>query len=397
MAFHRARGLGVVLLVASTASCAALLGFERLTAEGATDPTAEAGGDAANDGGGIPEPPECKEIGLPAPSPDAGSGLSIGAQIVALRLLDFGLPVDGGLPPVPGYNLDSTCTTNAATGSCTRSAVETTFDRYAKDKSPTGLDNAGFELIAYLSRLSSTLSAEGINAGITDGQYGAVLQLTDWNGEPNDGKVDVEVFPSIGFVPRAGARKPTFGPDDTFYLDDRYRVGFVTDGSTLRSTAAWVVENRLVARFKEISLPLFIAEDPKPFDVRIRDAILTAKLERTGETTTMRDGLITGRWKTADFLAETRTIYLADANDLVDTTLCEKQGVVLYGAVKGAVCDGPDIRSDSQDRRGLPCDAISAAARIEGYSVKQLGTWKKLPVVGPRCVDASVPLGDDCP
>lgn len=382
------RPLRACVFALATASCAGVLGFDRLS-EG-TPGGPEAGVDGAVVDAGPNVPPECLEVGLPARAGVGGGGTSVPAIYSALRLLDFGIPTDAGAEDIPGLNLDRKCSPTLGTGSCTTTKLETTFNAYAKDKSAAGLDNAGYSLIKYISEQSSVISATGINAGITQGLYGAVVMVKDWNGAEDDDEVTVELLPAVGM--RDGGA-PTGTASDVWLLDDRFRQTAL-DVSILRATEAWVTGGKLVARFKEVTIPIFIAEDPKPFDIRLTDGVITGEVTTDGLTR----GLITGRWKTLDFLSQLRTLYLFDAT-LEDTTLCENKvgAAALYGAVKAAVCDGPDIRSDGQDDKALPCDALSAAARIETYRVDRMGDWTTLPIVPKRCeTNVLVREGDDC-
>ena len=388
------------VLACTTASCAAVLGFERLTEEapddGAIDGSSDASrGDATPDAASGP----CTELGIPPPPEDAATGLAP-PILAALRLLDFGIEVDGGRPQIPGYNLDLTCSIDLASSSCTSKLLPTTFETHAKDKTSTGVDNAGFSLLEYISRFSDVLSARAINEGIQDGRYGAVIRVDAWNGQPDDDGVEVDVFPAIGFNPRDDGSKPAFDDDDRWVLDSRFRVGGVLDASTIKSDRAWVTGGQLVARFKEIVLPIVIDSDPKPFEIHVRDAIVTANVATSSDgKTVLRDGVVSGRWKTSDFLGEVRTIFIEDSNGLKNTVLCDPVpgATLIYEGVKAAVCDGRDIRSDSKDNAGEACDAVSAAARIEAYSVKSLGTFAAPLDGGLRCVDAAIPAGDDCP
>lgn len=386
-----------------TASCAAILGFERLE-ELPPLPDAsvaeDAGVDAADDAAA---PGLCRELGVPPPPTDASAGEGV-AIFGALRLLDFGISTSGASAAPPGYNLDRACTSDPATSSCTTNLLPSTFELHAKDKSASGLDNAGFSLIDYISRFSDVLSAEGINAGIAEGRYGAVVRIDGWNGELEDAEVTVEIFPAVGFEPKPEAEEgPTFGPDDEWLLDSRFRVGGVLDASTIRSDVAYVTRGKLVARFSAVTLPIFIPDDPKPFDVKLSDAIVTAEITTRGTTGdggaayALTDGVISGRWKSADFLDQVRSIYLLDSNGLEDTFLCEPAASLIYGAVKTSICEARDIRSDSKDDGSLPCDAVSAAARIETYAIDKLGTFVPAFTDEPRCVDGVVPAGDDCP
>jgi hypothetical protein len=398
MLLRRAVPLVALTLACASASCAAILGFERLSEE-----PGEGGVDAASDaldGGPDAGPDRCRELGVPPAPVDAGAG-SVPAVIGALRLLDFGLDVDGGRPQIPGFNLDLTCSADIDSGSCTTKLRPTAFDTHAKDKSSTGIDNAGFSLIEYISRFSDMLSARGINEGISEGRYGAVVRVDGWNGLDDDDKVSVEIFPAIGFIENGnGGTSPAFDENDVWKLDNRYQVGGVLEASTIKADGAWVNGRRLVGRFREVWLPLLIDDDPKPFDVHLTDAVISATLGKDAAgKPVLLDGVMAGRWKTSDFLGQVRTIYLADSNGLVDTTLCDnvRGAQLIYNGVKDAICDGRDIRSDSADNQGLPCDAVSAAARIETYSINELGEFMPPDDGGVRCASPAVLPGDDCP
>lgn len=392
---------------AGAVSCAAVLGFERLSTEDGfvLDGGADAGDGAPIQGGdaeaGSGDAGPCGELGIPAEPIDAaaGGGLPV---IAAVKLLDFGVDLDGGAGDVPGFNLDRACSTDIATSTCTTNVLQPTFERHAKDKSAIGLDNASFSLIKYINSLSDILTAETLNTGIADGKYGAVVRLTDWNHGPDDNDVQLEIFPAIGLLPRAKA-DAGFGPDDRWILDSRFQVATTIEASSLKSDRAWVTGNRLVARFKEAYFPIKIDEDPKTFDIHITDAVVTATLATTstagGDATSLLAGTISGRWKTADFLGQVRTIFVKDANGLIDTVLCEPvpAAQLIYGSVKKEVCDARDIRSDSKDSEKLGCDAVSAAMRVEAYPVTTLGVFDAGPATGPRCTTAgSIPAGDDC-
>ncbi|MBX3260632.1 MAG: hypothetical protein KIS78_21910 [Labilithrix sp.] len=400
MPSRRAASFAAFALACASASCAALLGFERLSADDLDGGVAEAGPDGPEEVDAGDEGGPCRELGVPGPPADAAPG-DVPPVLGALRLLDFGLEVDGGRPQIPGLNLDLTCSVDVASSSCTTKLLPTTFETHAKDKSATGIDNAGFSLIEYLSRLSDVLSAKAFNEGLQAGLYGAVLRVQGWNGLPDDDAVQVEVFPAIGFERNGdGGTRPAFDEHDEWKLDSRFQVGGVLEASTIRSDRAWVTGGRAVARFKEITLLLLLSDDPKPFEVRMTDAVLSATIgtDAAGRRA-LRDGVVAGRWKTSDFLGQVRTIYLADSNGLVDTTLCDKVSgaTLIYTGVKATICDGRDIRSDSEDNKDLPCDAVSAAARVEAYAIDKLGAFEASFDGGGRCEDPAIPLGDDCP
>jgi hypothetical protein len=381
----------------ATSSCAAILGFEPLSEEGPPDARIDAApSEASSDAADAGPNTACSELGLPD-RPDAAAGGSVPPLLAALRLLDFGIEgeSDGGRPTIPGLNLDLTCSTDLATSSCKLDLLGPGFDKHAKDKSATGIDNAGYGLIQFIGGFSDTFNAEGFNRGISEGRYGAVVRISRWNGQPDDEDVLLELFPAIGFQPHAdGGRLPNFDEDDVWRLDKRFQLGGAVEGSRIVSDTGWVTSGRLVARFGAVTLPLMIADDPKPFDIYIRDAVISGTISTNPP---LSDGIIAGRWKTSDFLSELKKIYILESLDIKDTLVCEPRGALLYTSVKEQLCDGRDLRSDSKDNQALPCDAVSTGARIETYRLKSLGKFVDSVDAGPRCETGSViPADDDC-
>lgn len=381
-------------------SCAAILGFERLSTEdgfvipdsSSTDGTTE---EAATQVEAGPDASPCNDLGLPPEPSDAGGGGP--PVIVAVNLLDFGVDDAGGIISVPGFNLDRTCSVDLASSSCTTTGVlEPGFAKYAKDKSATGLDNAGIGLIQYITKLPSTLlTSDSINAGIANGKYGATVRISDWNGAPNDSEVQVELFPAIGLLrpdPDAG-----FGPNDVWVLDKRFQVT-TFESSTVKSDRAYVSDGKLVARFGSATLPILLDRDPKPFDIHLTDAIVVGTLASSDAGTALSGASVAGRWKTADFLGQVRTIYIKDANGIVNKVICDDavETQFLYGIVRNEICSARDLRGDSKDGQQLGCDAVSAAMRIESYPVNTIGVFDAGPDIDARCTDPNASPLNDC-
>ena len=388
----------VVVLLGGAVSCAGILGFERLHEEGGLvlDASVDATDDAiAPADSAPPDAGACGLRGIPDPPADAGPGL-VAPSVVAGKTLDVGVVLDGGVSNVPGFNLDRTCSVDLGTSSCTTNVLESTFDRDAKDKTPTGVDNAGFSLIEYITTFSDLLAASTINAGIQKGLYGAVFRVSNWNGQPDDDDVLLEIFPTLAVAVDGGA--PTFTESDDWILDARFQVAPNVVASTVKSDVAYVSGGQLIGRFAAITVPIKIADDPKPFDVKAQDAIFSGTLATTNGKTTIANTTIAGRWKTSDFLDQLRQIFIRDGNGLTNTTLCEPAGALIYGGVKGEVCNARDIRSDGQDNAKLACDSISMALRMESYAINTLGDFDAGAAIAPRCTaKGDVPTGDDCP
>ena len=391
---------------AGSAACAAVLGLERLSEDGAPSEggspegstTTEAGVD-----GEVPEAgPTCAALGIPDRPTVVDAGADAHDPIhMAVKLLDFG--IDKGAA-VPGFNLDHACSSSVATSTCATKIDEATFDTYGKDKNDRGLDNSGYGLLAYISYLGPSFAPVSINDRLGAGEYGVVLRLAEWNGTNEDESVIVEVFPAIGAWnhPDGGAltpgAKPAFAYDDQWMRDRRFQN--VVDASRIKSANAWVTGGHLVASFQSVTLPISVPDDKKPLDVIIQEAYLDGTLVPDGTSWRLKDAMLGGRWRTSDMLGQVRTIYIKNTLGLNNVVLCDPRLVPdVYGAVKKEVCDGRDIRSASaEDGKNLPCDSFSAGLRVDTYAVAVPGAFADLPAITPvRCQqDGSVPAGDDC-
>ena len=146
-------------------------------------------------------------------------------------------------------------------------------------------------------------------------------------------------------------------------------------------------------------MPLNIPDDKKPLDIVLRGGFLVGTLAPDGPGYKLTDGVVAGRWRTADILAQVRTIFIKDTIGFQNVYLCDPGPVAaVYAAVKKEVCDGRDLRASSkEDNMGLPCDTVSAGVRFEGYALDSAGGFADLPAIAARCEqDGAVPLGDDC-
>lgn len=404
------RGLGplffvgaMVAALAGTAACAAVFGFERLSTDGADaltpEGSTEAGGDTAPpfEGGS-----SCSELGLPGkPGPSDAGGDGSDPIHVGLKTFDFG--IDTTAAPA-GFNLDHLCSPTVAQSSCATTANEATFDKYARDLDDKGVDNAGYGLLAYLSYLGPAFRPSEINLRLAGGEFGFVMRLVNWNGTPEDDEVLVEIFPAVGVALDADAATPVPGGKPKFLAGDYWlrdrRFQNIVDASRIRSASAFVTGGKLVASFDTVTLPITVPSDPKPVDVILHEGFLFASLVQDGASWRLQNGVIAGRWRTADVLGQVRTIYIKDTVGLKNVYLCDPNlPVDVYGSVKKEVCDGRDLRASSrEDNKALPCEAISAGIRFDSYALDTAGGFADLPAQPPRCQkDGSVPAADDCP
>lgn len=390
------RRLGALAFAAAacslTAACAAVLGFERLS-EGDPDSAAP---DASTDSPAPDaEPPRCDDVGVPARPADAGAGDASHRVVAALSVLDFGL--DTTRAP-PGLNLDKACSRSLGESTCAVTVDETTFARYGTDKSDGGLDNAGVSLFEDIARVSSAIRPSEINARLRDGAYGGILRVSEWNGLPDDDNVVVELFPALGVVAPDGGSKPSFTGGDVWTRDARFERVAGLNASRIVAVSAYVAGGRLAAFFDELVIPVLIPDDPKPFDITLRETWVTARVVSDGAGQRLAEGTFAGRWTTGGLLGQVRTIFIKDTLGFRNVYVCEPLGKIVYDAVKENVCKARDIRSRSNDDgQGAPCDAFSIGVGFETYGLSDEGPFDAGPQVPPRCADAAVPEGDDCP
>ena len=388
-------------LGASSAACAAVFGFERLSSDGADAAAGEGSVDAADAPSPFEAGSQCGELGLPAkPSGlDGGSG-ALEPLHLALKVFDFG--IDTTLEPA-GFNLDRVCSPTVALSSCTTNVSEALFAKYSKDLNAKGLDNAGYGLLGYLAYLGEAFRPVEVNKRLAAGEFGFVLRLVGWNGTPEDDDVLVEVFPSIGVALDADAAVPVTGGKPQFVAGDYWlrdrRFQNIVDASRIRSASAYVTGGKLVASFDSVTMPISVPSDPKPLDIIVQEGFIYATLVKDGAGWRLDNGVLAGRWRTSDILAQVRTIFIKDTIGLKNVYVCDpKLPIDVYGAVKTEVCQGRDLRASSrEDNKGLPCEAVSAGIRFESYALDSAGGVADLPAQPARCQkDGSVPEGDDC-
>lgn len=387
MASAPRRALALVLLAGATASCAAILGFERLEAE---KEAAEGGADGAlpeaapSDAGDAGADGACEQVGVAPPPPaQPASDASDIEREFAVSALDFG--IDTSVDPV-GLNVDRRCTSTLDTSSC----VVDSADKLPKITDyKNGVDNSGFRLIQDLSQLGGAFTPDSINKRLKDGEYGLIVRIRGYNGTANDDAVSVDVYPALRHGVDGGA--PDGGRDDLWVRDRSYNF---VDSSTIRSTFAYVNNGQAVAFFPTFELPISVPDQTpavRRMRVKLRDVWLTGTLTKLPDGNDGVKGVLAGRWSTRDFLDEVRPLDLPGFG-----TICKSP--LVYAQAKALLCPGRDVRATSaEDGRGLPCDAVSAGIGYVAYAVDN-STSEDPPVIANPCLDggSAVPLDDDC-
>lgn len=375
------RLLAAALALGSSASCAAVFGFEALQdqlgdaggfdAADAADANADAGTDAE---AGV----ECPVLTLPARPVDVESD-SIAPLVFALDRFDFS--------PAGALNLDGLCTNEESESSCLISPTSLTW----KDEEG-GADVGGNKLLRIASGLLPAARQANVSAAIVYGYSNMLVRIENWNGAADDSVVGVSVHSSRGLsAPDAGGverRVPDpSNPNEAWTWRERV-VGY-----------GYVRDYRLVVEF-EAALPLILpmqvmpsnaspppgaaidsdggiagtdsgvvgAPDERPMSMLLERALLMATIARQSKSNHYRieDGIFAGRIVIEPFrkeLVRIRDVTRAGNSFCVD-------GSSTLQAVDPIVCRAGDIRVDPLLDPSARCDALAVSFGFAGHPAK---------------------------
>ncbi len=350
LAFGLALGAGTVL------ACQLLAGID--------DRTVWDGGTPPGDSGVDP----CNAVDLPpaptAPPPDTNP-ITITA---ALSQVMFGA-TDGG--PYYGFNLDKTCTCPDIE-SCVPAP-----DAGSHCDDDGGIDNYARRAFEKINAVSGAFGDAGglitetkLNAALTSGLSGALIEVSKYNGQADDGQVTVTIYASQGF--EGYPTPPAFDGSDHWIVDPSSASGqYYTDN-------AYVVGYTLVAT--GLNFPIVIGSaTTQPVTVQLDEGIIEAKLDMNGNQLKSISGVLGGRWNPAKFLPSLQSV----PDPYFGGYLCGSDPV--YGVVKGIICESTDINVSSAGDRSGPCNSVSMGLGFQALPAMKgsVGTF----------VDAGQPCG----
>jgi len=323
--------------------------------------TQESGADVASDTSArdvvtsdAPGPGPCPEtFPPPRPATDDPSDAGTQAVVVALHTLDFGIRDDGGAPPLYGYDLDQVFTCcDGGTGSCTPPVTGT------RDcDEPGARDNSGGQLIASLALLDpGQFNSTNISANLQVGAYSLLIQLSDYNGQPNDTEVVAGLYASDGIEGVGDAAPPLAKWDgtDVWTIDD----GFVLSGGDASpllpnhfDAHAYVSGGVLVM---QVNFPIALGTSATGnVAIDLTGGVISGQLVPVdGGVFRLESGQVAGRWSVPSVLLAVQGLTLGGQS------ICP--GSSLYSNVKTQICTAADISTDpTQDNKGQACNALS--------------------------------------
>ena len=175
----------------------------------------------------------------------------------ALSSIDLGLgdggALDGALPPL-GWDLDGviTCPGNP-------SCVQRVDTKVNCDDSE-GRDHTGLELFRQLGPIA-VAGIGAANHGMQIGEFGLIIQVKGYTGQPNAANLTVSIFASSGVLGTGdGGVQLNHDGNDKWTVDPRYLKGVPATGvdcggsgiecvAVYASTSAYVSHGALVAAF----------------------------------------------------------------------------------------------------------------------------------------------------
>jgi len=232
-----------------------------------------------------------------------------------------------------------------------------------------GIDNAfGHELVPFAIVLGSELQAP-FRAAQARGPGVILVRVRGWDGQPDDGQVEVTLAPAafgtppdgsggVPMLPGDGSLPPTPEWDgmDFFWADEAAFVAGDDEAPLIRDDNAHVSGGLLVARPPDRSSFFLVAAD-RSVEIILSDAVLTARISDEG----LQNVILAGRWANSDLLTGLKTLGFCEATDGFDRMqrLLEIQADVRAVAGSG----GP----------GTTCDALSTGIGFTGVPVQWAG------------------------
>jgi hypothetical protein len=320
--------LAAILFVGIVTACQLLAGIgDKVLYDGAVKPS----------GCGPPDLP-------PTPTPGSWDDTTKITVTAALSQIMFGSS-DGG--PYYGFNLDQKCTCEGDPESCVGSDASHCDD-------DGGIDNYARHAFEGINSFAVSLGYDGgviteekFNSALTSGLSGAIIEISNYNGLADDGRVTVTIYGSQGYQGYPDASPTLDGSDNwvvdpgsasgQYYVDDAYVTGF-----TLVATG--------------LNFPIIVGSTlTQPVTIQLDDGVIRAQLTMSGTALKGITGTLGGRWDPAKFLPSLQSV---PDPFFKGSYLCGDASLT-YAFLKKEICLSTDInRSSSGDTTGA-CNSVS--------------------------------------
>jgi len=274
-----------------------------------------------------------------------------------------------------GYDLDGTCTgTETCPGadslpSCASTVPQVSVDgNHCRDNTFGRLEFTA-ALVPELARKYG-LSDDAFNCALCVGHYNYILKVSDYNGEAEDDRVRVDLYPSQGLPTPlpwdcrdpSWKTRPCFTPEMAFAVERTSMVdprpGPDLPPAKSFDDAAYVRDGYLVLRFP----PRFVVWFPgyralvTAYPITLETGVASARIVRGPDNVwRLQDGIIAGRSLAADIIRGFRQIGFCEADDN-------------YALMTDFVSKNLDVHADGRRDPAATCDAMSVGI---GFQAQQ--------------------------
>ncbi len=349
----------------------------------------------------------CFTAGVPteADRPPPQGDKDIGPIVMAIQSMRLGslneqLQIDPNAWQDIGFDIDQSCTASETCDlgddlppqSCRAGASQLPRDgRNCRDNTFGRLEHAA-ALVPELAKKYG-LSDDAFNCALCVGHYNFLIKLTGYNGEPEDDRLRVDLYPSPGLEKPLPwdcrqpdwRQKPCFTPDMPWtVLEDSLtekRPGPDLPPSTMFDDNAYAHEGYLVMHLPNDALFWFPGYNGLvvAFPLRIQQGVVAGKIVRGPDGVfRIEDGMIAGRVKANDMVGAFRLIGLCETTDSN------------YDLMKTFIDSNLDVITDGRKDENVPCDGMSLGIAFTAQQARA----GKLETVAPlvECVQPETKL-----
>lgn len=306
-----------------------------------------------------------------------------------------------------GFDLDGVCTgVESCAGedtppSCKPTVPQISTDGHACRDNTFGRLEYAAALVPELSKTYG-LNDDAFNCALCVGDYNYLFRITDYNGEPNDDQVRVDLYPSPGLdkpLPwdckdPSWKDHPCFTPDEQFQVTPESMVdpkpGPELSNAKAFDDKAFVRDGYLIVKFPDDTLVWFPGYKALvvAYPILMQKGIVAGKLTRDADGVwRITDGTIGGRVRGSDVVKGFRQL-----------GLCEQD--INYSVMADFVNKNLDVLADGRNDPSATCDAMSAgiAFRAQQVVAGKLGNvepLKECVLRGTAVDDAGAHAGTD--
>jgi hypothetical protein len=315
----------------------------------------------------------CTVVPPPPTQGDPGGNLTV---VMAVQAFYYDQPDSG---PALGFNLDcvDTC---PGPPSCQSKNQHCDEDG--------GRDLAGNTLLSLIDTYGSATGQGDINGRIASGIYTMLVEMTGWNGSPDDPSVSLAVYVSSGIIadPEAGTTTPPkWDGTDVWEVDPRTanysRLG---DGGYVYvpkavTTSAYISNNKVIATLPGLQFGVGVGVFAMTGIAFVGDLVPVLTLGPNGGY--RLQGQLAGRVSVPAILG-IASLFKDPTDPTRQSYICGSD--VLAVDLLSNLCGAADIMSDPSMDNATPlanCDALSAGIGLTAVSANLGYPYKGLTVV----------------